>query len=306
MQGADCTMILVSGEVLVDLATHDNKNLSAHLGGGPFNTARTLGRLDVPVAFVGRVSSDAFGRQVRKALIDDGVDDRWIVATDEPTTLALAEIDGNGSASYTFYLDGTSVPGLVDADVVHLPSKVDALHVGTLALVVEPFATTTEHLVERYRGSSLVFADPNVRPLVISDRAAYLARLDRIYRHADIVKVSDADLAWLAPNVSLPDAARRILALGPRLVLVTQGGDGQLIVGHGFAEHQPAASCIVVDTIGAGDSYSGGILAWWHDNGLPDLGDRAAAVAASAFGARVAAVTCSRAGADPPRRKDIH
>jgi fructokinase len=298
-------MILVSGEVLVDLATHDNKALSAHLGGGPFNTARTLGRLDIPVAFVGRVSSDAFGRQVRSALADDGVDSRWVVATDEPTTLALAEIDNNGSAAYTFYLDGTSVPGLTDADVAHLPAKVDALHIGTLALVVEPFATTTEHLVERYAGSTLVFADPNVRPLVISDRAAYLARLDRIYRNADIVKVSDADLAWLAPDVPLIDAACRILSLGPRLVLITQGGDGQLIVGREFAEHQSAAPCTVVDTIGAGDSYSGGVLAWWHDNGRPDLGQREAALAASAFGARVAAVTCSRAGADPPRRKDI-
>jgi fructokinase len=298
-------MILVSGEVLVDLATHDNKSLAAHLGGGPFNTARTLGRLDVPVAFVGRVSSDAFGRQVRRALTDDGVDSRWVVPTDEPTTLALAELDANGSASYTFYLEGTSVPGLGDADVANLPTAIDALHVGTLALVVEPFATTTEHLVERYAGSALVFADPNVRPLVINDRAAYLARLDRVYRNADIVKVSDADLAWLAPNVPLVDAAHRILKLGPRLVLVTQGGDGQLIVGHGFADHQPAAPCTVVDTIGAGDSYSGGVLAWWHDNGRPDLGNRAAASEASAFGARVAAITCSRAGADPPRRKDL-
>jgi fructokinase len=298
-------MIVVSGEVLVDLATHDNVALSAHLGGGPFNTARTLGRLDVPVAYVGRVSTDAFGRQVRKALGADGVNDRWVVATDQPTTLALAELDANGSASYTFYLDGTSVPGLTDADVADLPAKVDALHVGTLALVVEPFATTTEHLVARYAGSALVFADPNVRPLVVPDRLAYLARLDRVYRHADVVKVSDADLAWLAPGVPLVDAAHRIMALGPRLVLVTQGGDGQLIVGNGFADQQPAAPCTVVDTIGAGDSYSGGVLAWWHDNGRPDLGERDTAYAASAFGARVAAITCSRAGADPPHRKDL-
>jgi fructokinase len=298
-------MILVSGEVLVDLATHDNRSLSAHLGGGPFNTARTLGRLDVPVAYVGRVSSDAFGRQVREALAADGVDDRWVVATDAPTTLALAELDANGSASYTFYLDGTSVPGLTDADVAGLPAAVDALHVGTLALVVEPFATTTEHLVARYATSALVFADPNVRPLVVLDRAAYLARLDRVYRHADVVKVSDADLAWLAPGVSLVDAAHRIMSLGPRLVLITQGGDGQLIVGKGFAVQQPAAPCTVVDTIGAGDSYSGGVLAWWQDNGKPDLGQREHAHAASAFGARVAAITCGRAGADPPHRKDL-
>jgi fructokinase len=298
-------MILVSGEVLVDLATHDNRSLSAHLGGGPFNTARTLGRLDVPVAYVGRVSSDAFGRQVRAALAADGVDDRWVVATDAPTTLALAELDANGSASYTFYLDGTSVPGLTDADVAGLPAAVDALHIGTLALVVEPFATTTEHLVARYAANALVFADPNVRPLVVPDRAAYLARLDRVYRNADVVKVSDADLAWLAPGVSLVDAAHRIMSLGPRLVLVTQGGDGQLIVGKGFADQQPAAPCTVVDTIGAGDSYSGGVIAWWHDNGKPDLGHRETAHAASAFGARVAAITCGRAGADPPLRKDL-
>jgi fructokinase len=174
-----------------------------------------------------------------------------------------------------------------------------------LSLVLEPFASTAVSLAQRYAKSALVFIDPNVRPLVITDRSAYLSRLDNVYRHGDVVKVSDADMAWLAPDVDLVEAAQRILSLGPSIVFITQGGDGQLIVGNGFVEHQDAAPCRVVDTIGAGDSYSGGILAWWAEHGRPDLGHRDNAGAASAFGAKVASITCSRAGADPPRRSEV-
>lgn len=302
-------MIVVVGEALVDLTVRDAPGgrpaIEAHLGGGPFNTARALGRLDIPVAFVGRLSDDRFGRDAAAALKDDGVDSRWIVPTSAPTTMALAEVDESGSASYHFYLDGTSVPGLTLDDVAPFPEPLDALHVGTLALVVEPFATTSETLVRRHAGTTLIFADPNVRPLVISDRTDYLARLARVYSHADVVKVSDADLRWLAPDLDPTRAARAILDLGPKLVLVTLGGDGQLVIGRGFVREQPAAPCVVVDTIGAGDSYSAGVLAWWHDHGQPDLGDAETALAASAFGASVAAVTCSRPGADPPRRRDL-
>jgi fructokinase len=298
-------MILVLGEALVDLTRSATGTIAAHLGGGPFNTARTIGRLDHDVAFIGRISTDAFGRDIRAALDTDGVSDSCLVPTDDPTTLALAELDALGHANYRFYLDGTSMPGLTLDDIEGLPPTVDALHVGTLGLVLEPVATTAEHVIGRYAGRALVFADPNVRPLVVRDRPAYLARLDRVYRQSDIVKVSDADLEWLAPGVSIVTAAQRILHLGPRLVLVTRGGDGQTIVGRGFTAEQPAAPCTVVDTIGAGDSYSGGVLTWWLDNGKPDLGERDTALAASAFGARVAAVTCSRAGADPPRRADL-
>jgi fructokinase len=298
-------VIVVVGEALVDLAVHPDGTVGAHLGGGPFNTARTLGRLDVPVAFLGRLSTDAFGRRLRDALAADGVSLDGIALCDEPTTLALAELDQHGAATYRFYVEGTSVPGLTTAHALAVLPPLEALHVGTLGLVLEPLADATTALVDRLAGDALVMVDPNVRPGVIGDEAAYRARLDRVLAQADVVKVSDDDLAWLAPGVAPEDAARRILDIGAGVVMVTLGARGALVVGAGFAEAVRGPDVTVADTIGAGDAFAGGVLAWWHDNGWPELTDAPSAVAATAFACRVAAATVARPGADPPRRADL-
>jgi fructokinase len=304
-------MILVVGEALVDLTLSADGGLASHLGGGPFNTARALGRLDVPVGFLGRLSNDVFGRRLRAALADDGVDTTRIVDTDDPTTLALAELDEHGHASYRFYLQGTSVPGLTAAQAMAAVrttvegQPIDALHVGTLALVVEPFATASAALVEAMAGDVLVLVDPNVRPAVIADRASYLTRLDGVLARADVVKVSDDDLAWMRPDDAIEPGARALLALGPRLVLVTMGARGALVVTRDGTESVPAPAAAVVDTIGAGDTFAAGVLAWWHDHDRPDLGHLDAAVAATRFACAVAGITVQRAGADPPRRAEL-
>src|SRR3954468_6296732 len=191
-------VILVAGEALYDLVPGDGDELRAYPGGGPFNTARTIARLEQPVTFLGRVSSDRFGSTLRRMLAGDGVRVDAVVATDDPTTLAIAEVDDEGVARYRFYTQGTSATGLTrEAALAALPDGVAALHVGTLGLTLEPVAGAVEAVVERLAGSALVMVDPNIRPWVIADAAAYRARLARVLARTHVLKVSEEDVDWL-------------------------------------------------------------------------------------------------------------
>jgi fructokinase len=236
-------------------------------------------------------------------LAADGVRLDAVVHTDEPTTLALAELDETGSARYRFYERATSAPGLTpEAALAVLPAAVGMLHVGTLGLTLEPMASALEAVVEELSGHALVMVDPNVRPWVIGDADTYRRRLRRVLERSDVVKVSEDDLAWLEPERSAADAARMLLQAGPRVVLLTRGADGvQVVTGAGDVP-VPAPEVEVVDTIGAGDAFGGGFLAWWRAQGLgrEQLDDEAAVVEAATFGALVAARTVGRAGASPP------
>jgi fructokinase len=308
-------MILVAGEVLVDLIVRPDSTES-HLGGGPFNTARALQRLGVSTAFLGRVSSDVFGKRVIAALNEDHVSLKAVVPTDDLTTMALVEINGQGAASYRFYLEATSVPGCTIDDATAAVARVTdpsdpivALHVGTLALVLEPFANAVEDLVEKLASNPdvLIAVDPNIRAIAISDRDQYLARLHRVLARADLVKVSDEDLRWIDPsaNENLEAAARKLLSLGAQLVLVTQGGDGVLVITAATTEFVPTPKVPVADTIGAGDTFTAGVLSWWVDHGRPPLSDAAHAKAATERGCAAAAYVVQQVGANPPHRNDL-
>jgi fructokinase len=298
-------MILVGGEALVDLVLGAAGELEAHTGGGPFNTARTAGRLEQPVAYLGRLSTDRLGARLREELRADGVALDAVVATEDPTTLALAEIDERGAASYRFYVEGTSAPGLTVADALGaLPAGVAALHVGTLGLVFEPLAEALEAVAARLSGSGvLVAVDLNCRPAAIDDPVAYRARLERLLPRCHVVKASDDDLAWLDPGRPTLEAARALLRLGPRLVLVTRGAAGAVVVAGEHDAEVPAPAVQVVDSIGAGDAFGGAFVAWWRERGLgaADLDTTDAVMEATRFACFVAARTCERAGASPPR-----
>jgi fructokinase len=291
-------LILVAGEALVDLVPRADGSLAPLPGGGPFNTARTLGRLERPVAYLGRLSTDRFGEQMADALTEDGVRLDAAVRTDDPTTLALVELDARGSAQYRFYTEGTSVPGLTEADALAAP-ECAVLHVGTLALVLEPIASSLEALVGNKGVRPLCYLDPNVRPSAIPDEAAYRARLDRMLALTDVVKVSDEDLAYLVPGAAPEDAARSLLEKGPQVILLTRGAEGAVALGAFGGRRVAAPRVHVVDTIGAGDAFSGGFLAKWEPGG--DLADGDLVEAATAFACTVAAMTCAKAGAEPPR-----
>jgi fructokinase len=301
-------LTLVAGEALVDLVAAGGEVLRAHPGGGPFNTARTIGRLGVPVAYLGRVSTDRFGAEHERLLAADGVRLDAVVRTEDPTTLAIAEPDGAGGTAYRFYAQGTAAPGLTEREALAaLPGGVGAVHVGTLGLVFEPAATALEALVGAVPPDALVMLDPNIRPAVATAAAGYRERLGRLLARADVVKVSAEDLAWLDPARDAAEAARALLAHGPKVVLLTRGGDGAVAVTPGGDVDVAAVPVEVVDTIGAGDAFGGGFLAWWRRRGLgaADLADRDAVAEATGFAVLVAAHTVARAGASPPRLAEL-
>ncbi|MEA2608636.1 MAG: fructokinase [Chloroflexota bacterium] len=301
-------MIVVAGEALIDLILHPDGHLTAIPGGGPFNTARTVGRLGVDVAFLGRLSTDRFGGMLATALTDDGVDLRWVASTDVPTTLAVAELDADGAASYRFHLAETSAPTLgLDDVLAALRNTPRVVHVGTLGLVVEPIASALAAGIAQAGPETLVMVDPNCRPRVIRDRAAYLRRLRSVFARADIVKVSADDLAYLAPDVGPTDASRTLLSDGCAIVLLTDGGSAVSVFAPEFEFELPVPKVTVVDTVGAGDAFGGGFLARWVDRGFgrPELADQAAVRDAVSLAIDVAVRTCLRPGADPPHRSEV-
>jgi fructokinase len=302
-------VIVVGGEALYDLVPQGStEELRGHAGGGPFNTARTIGRLEQPVAYLGRISTDRFGQQLEALLADDGVDRGAVVPTDEPTTLALVEVDHDGVARYRFYERGTSAPGLTpDAALGALPERVDVLHVGSLGLALEPVASALEAVVERLAGDALIAVDPNCRPWVIDDPAAYRARLDRVLSRSHVVKVSEEDVEYLEPELSAVEGVRALLERGPAAGLLTRGPNGALVVTRTAEVAVPAPRAKVVDTIGAGDAFGGGFVAWWSERGLDRdaLGQIDLVVEATRFACLVAARTCSKPGASPPYRHEL-
>jgi fructokinase len=302
-------VILVGGEALFDVVAGDAAHLEAHPGGGPFNASRTIARLEQPVAYLGRLSTDRFGDRLERILLDDGVSLQSVVRTEDPTTLALAELGAAGSvARYRFYAQGTSAAGLTsEAALAVLPERVGTLLVGTLGLVLEPMASALEAVLDRLAGTALVAVDPNCRPDVIHDPAAYRRRLSWILERTDLLKVSEEDVAWLYPDRDPVEGTRALLADGPAVGVLTRGGDGAVVITADEAVAVAAPRIDVVDTIGAGDAFAGGLLAWWRERGLTagDLADLDTVVEGARFACRVAARTCERAGASPPYRSEL-
>lgn len=283
---------------------------SAHPGGGPFNTARALARLGVPTAFLGRLSNDAFGRELARRLAEDGVDLSMASIGPEPTTVAIAHVDSSGVASYRFMVEGTSAPNLTTAMLPeHLPAVVRALHVGTLGLLLEPMASTIADLIERESPGRFVMVDPNVRTALVPPRSDYRHRLAGVIARSTVVKASESDLAWLYPGMGYEEAADAILhEHGVRVVVATLGARGAFGASSEARVHVAAPKVDVVDTIGAGDAFGAGLLAWLHDRNRLDGALRLNSgelEEALTFADRVASITCSRTGAESPLRTEL-
>jgi fructokinase len=303
--------IVVAGEALIDLAPRDGL-LVPLPGGSPYNVAVGLGRLGAPTSFLGHRSTDGFGRLLATRLEAAGVSLDATTITDEPTTLAVVHLDDQGRASYGFYLDGTSAAGL---RVEELPDLGDAvavhLSLGAITLDTEPAGAAFTALVERESGRRTVTLDPNVRPSVIADLPGYATRLERVVSRCDLVKVSDEDLALLHPDEPAAEAARRWARSGPRAVVVTRGPDGAFgVTAEGVEVAVGGEDVEVVDTVGAGDAFTSGLLdaldrrGRLAREGLRDL-DATDLREAVATAVHVAAVTCTRAGSDPPSRAEL-
>lgn len=301
-------MITVIGEALVDVIVDTEGDVTSVVGGAPLNTARTIVRLGIPATFLGGVSTDSFGRRIKRLLDADGVTLGLGHQVPEPTTLAIAQIDEGGAATYRFMMEGTSAASVTpEMALEHLSFDCKVIHVGTLGLVLQPLADASVAVVAAANDEQLVMVDPNCRPSVMTGSPVFRSALQAVLARADIVKVSGDDLEFLFPEVDTLDAAIMLQVETGAVVLFTDGANAVHVIDTDTDVVLEVPKVPVVDTVGAGDSFSGGFLAYWMHNGLTrdDVHDIEHAVAAARFGIAVAGITCQRPGADPPRSDEV-
>ena len=311
-------LLVCLGEILIDFLPLETDGeltgFTLHPGGAPFNVAVGLARLGQPAAFVGKLGADMFGRHLRRAARAEGIDDAWLTDASAPTTLAFVAHE-DGEPVFTFYGAGAADTLLTPADLPPaLFERAASLHFGGISLLRGTTPAAALAAAAGLRGRALVSLDLNVRPRLIDDAAAYRATLTRAIAACDLLKLSVADCAWLAPAADPLHLAAAQLDAGPALVALTRGSAGVTALrrrdGQVETLHVPGFSVAVADSVGAGDSFSAGLLA--------ALAERAALTreavatmpveeltAALRFAAAVAALTCTRPGADPPRRAEV-
>lgn len=308
-------MILSIGEALIDFVPGRSEGgREAFMpvpGGCPYNTAIAAARLGVPAGYLGRLSTDMFGDQLVANLQRNHVHTGFIGRADQPSTLAFVRRDKLGNARYAFYSTGSADRSLSDADLPQpFPRNVRALQFGSISMVLEPSASTIAGLLEREAGKRVLSFDPNVRDSLIPDRDAYREWFEKLTALSTIVKISDDDLEWIYPDSDIDSCASRLLSLGADLVVLTRGADGASAHTAEEVARVPAVNAAVSDTIGAGDSFHGALLAWLHDRDLLTVEAVAGLTrddlqAALQYAGTVAAITCSREGADPPYLEDL-
>lgn len=311
-------LITCMGEVLIDFLPivegGRTTGFRMHPGGSLLNVAVACARLGQPVALASKLSTDFFGRFLREYAAGEGIDARWLLDDAALSTLAFVAHEA-GEPVFTFYGEGAADTRLTPAELPEaLFAETAALHIGSISLLRGSTPDAVVAAVERLRGRALISIDPNLRPGLVRDEPAYRALLTRLFGLSDVVKISAADLGWLMPGLPLAEAARALLAQGPALAVITRGGEGVLAAraadGGASPISLPAFAISVADTVGAGDSFNGGMLTRLADLGavsraaleaLPD----AELAAALRFAAGVAAINCTRPGADPPRRDEV-
>lgn len=309
-------MILCCGEALIDMipsptVESGRDGFVPHSGGAVFNTAIALGRLGVQTGMITGLSTDMFGQQLADTLRASHVDTTRVIQSDRPTTLAFVKLT-DGHASYSFFDENSAGRMIRAADLPALQDEVSALFFGGISLAVEPCADTYAALMEREGGTRAVMMDPNIRPGFIKDVDRYRDRLSRMLRQTDIVKVSDEDLNWIYPGPeSLKAKLDKLRVAGPKMVVLTRGGEGATAYLPDGTEVSVAAERVqAVDTVGAGDTFNAGVMASLSEQGLltkTGLDGITADQMQAALGlaAKTAAVTVSRAGANPPWREEL-
>ena len=286
-------------------------SFTPHAGGSVFNTAIALGRLRARTGFLSGLSNDLFGNLLRNALSGSNVDSSMAIVSERPTTLAFVQLT-NGHATYTFYDENTAGRQLDPARLPDVPDATAALYFGGISLISEPCAEFYTSLAVRESSEKVIMVDPNIRANFVEDEGTYRARLDRLFAHADIVKVSDEDLNWIIPgSLALDEKVSQIRKMGPKIVMLTKGGAGAAALGHGSAMINVKSRQVdVVDTVGAGDTFNAGVLAKLSEMGLltkhslRKISD-AEIEEALEHGVRVAAITVSRSGANPPWAQEL-
>lgn len=301
-------MIVSCGEALIDflprVAADGTPAFKPLAGGSPFNVAIAIGRLGAPAGFFGGLSNDLFGDTLRQALRESNVDISLANVSGRPTTLAFVMLV-NGNARYAFFDEGSAGRMITESDLPALPKTVAALHFGSFSLAEEPCGSALEALMRREFADRVISLDVNVRPTLIRNRDGYIARIDRLVSMADIVKLSEEDMEWLEPGGMFDNLAARWLGLGAKLVVLTKGAEGATAHSRGGKIESPGIPVKVADTVGAGDTFSAGMLARLQaqsrltKSAVASL-EREDIADTLAFAARAAAITVSRPGADPP------
>ena len=296
--------VWVCGEVLIDLIP-DGTERKAVVGGGPANTAKALAKLGIDTQFIDGISTDKYGQMALKQLHKDGVLLDFVKFSDKPTCLAIVSLNKEGGASYEFVIEGTAT---FDFSSLWLPdpvtNKPSLLHIGTLVTAIEPAASVLFEWAKKLASLAPIVFDPNIRPVVMSDRAEYVKQVERWVSISSAVKVSDDDICWLYPGVELDQIANKWLSMGPELVVVTFGDKG--LTGYRKDEKitVDAKKVVVADTVGAGDTVGAILVEAIIEDGLDNLaGDRLAVMLDRA--AKAAAITVSRTGALPPSKAEI-
>ena len=296
--------VWVCGEVLIDLIP-DGTERKAVVGGGPANTAKALAKLGIATQFIDGISSDQYGQMILKELHHDGVLLDHVKFSDKPTCLAIVSLSQNGGATYEFVIDGTAT---FDFSHSWLPDpfelKPSLLHIGTLVTAIEPAASVLHEWASKVAEVAPIVFDPNIRPAVLDNRDLYVAAVEKWVAISSAVKVSDDDLNWLYPGVSIETVVNRWLSDGVALVVVTFGSNGLT----GFASEGKveigAVKVDVVDTVGAGDTVGAVLVEAMIEKGLANLNGEILKATLNRA-AKAAAITCSRSGAKPPSKLEI-
>ena len=306
-------MILCCGEALIDMLPRTGPEgeelLLPVTGGAVFNTAIALGRLGAPTAFFSGLSTDKFGRMLIADLEESNVDHTLSIRSDNLTTLACVDLDG-GEATYTFYDEGSAGRMLNIDDLPAIPQTVEAMLFGGISLIPEPCGSTYETLLARNAAGKVTYLDPNIRAGFIQNEESHRARIRRMIAMSDIVKVSTDDLTWIEPDMSEDEAVKAWLEGATNVVLLSRGADGAEAHTQNGITSVPAEPIDVIDTVGAGDTFNAGFLASLADQDCLDKGalgglSSEQVKAALSFAAKTAAVTASRAGANPPWREEL-
>ena len=305
-------MILCCGEALIDMlprtSTEGEACYAPYAGGAVFNTAIALGRLGAETGFYSGIAQDMMGDLLTETLVNSKVDTSAVVYSDRPSTVAFIKLV-DGQATYAFYDENTAGRMLSKDD---LPTEVaaDTLFFGGISLPVDPCGATYEALCHREAANKVIMIDPNIRPGFIRDEANYRARIEGMLAVADIIKVSDEDLTWLFGEGDMMDHAKKLISNGAKLVCITEGAKGSYGITAENVVFVEAQKATVVDTVGAGDTFNAGVLASLQSAGkltkaaVAELDEDTIRTALS-LGNRAAAVTVSRAGANPPWSNEL-
>lgn len=310
-------MILTCGDALFDVFATPGSSassiaLDARVGGSPLNVAVALSRLGQPTGFLAKVSTDSFGLKLLAYLKSEDVDTNLIIRTSAPTTLAIVALDDKGVPAYSFYTSGTSDRSLEVAELpARLPDAVRVVHIGSYSTALEPTASSLEALVTRERGRRFISYDPNIRPSIVPDPDLWHRRVTALTAQAHLVKASAEDVQFLYPGAAVGDILADWLARGAGLAVATLGDNGAMAVTkRGITARVGARTVKVIDTVGAGDTFQAALLTWLAEHGHLSA-DGLASLSADdlngllTFAVRAAAITCSRRGADMPRRSEL-